>query len=186
MAELGSPSPPEKSPASSGVPPRHRVPAHLARRFHQICVGLMAELTETAGLNPVEFSLLTALNDAPDIDQGTLALRLGVDPVTTHHMVGRLEAHGLVDRLVKRTDRRARVLRLTASGQALHDALRAKAPAIQQHIMSPLSPEERVLFVDMLTRLVEAHEPYARPGNGRRRPARAPGLSTGEVPAAAD
>ena len=66
--------------ATARVPPRHRVPAHLARRFHQICVGITAEITAPAGLTPVEFAVLTALHDAPEIDQGTLAERLGVDP----------------------------------------------------------------------------------------------------------
>jgi DNA-binding MarR family transcriptional regulator len=165
-------SPPDAHPELPSVPPRHRVAPHLARRFHQVCVGFTSEITEPAGLTPVEFSVLTALNDAPDIDQLTLALRLGVDAVTAHNLANRLEALGHVDRRVNPEDRRARVLRLTAQGQAVHDELRPKGRAQQERLLAPLTPEERPLFLDMLTRLVEAHEAYARPGHGRRRLAR--------------
>lgn len=162
-------SPPVRDPRVPIVPPRHRVvPAHLARRFHQICVGMAAEVTERAGLTPVEFAALTALNDAPDIDQASLALRLGVDPVSAHNLIHRLAALGHVDRRVKPNDRRARILRLSAKGQSVHDDLRPKGRAQNERILAPLAPEERPLFLDMLARLVEAHEAYARPGNGRQ------------------
>jgi DNA-binding MarR family transcriptional regulator len=154
------------------VPPRQRVPGHLARRFHQVCIGLTAEATNLGGLTPVEFAVVASLNDAPDPDQGSLAARLGIDPVTAHHLIGRLAAAGLVERRVNPADRRARVLRLTPRGRALHDALRPAARASQERILAPLAPHERPLLLDMLTRLVEAHEAYARPGNGRRRPPR--------------
>jgi DNA-binding MarR family transcriptional regulator len=107
---MDKPSPPPAPIEQiSIVPPRHRVASHLARRFHQVCVGLTAEITEPAGLAPIEFSVLTALNDVPDIDQGTLALRLGIDPVTAHKLIHRLMALGYVDRRVNPEDRRARV-----------------------------------------------------------------------------
>jgi DNA-binding MarR family transcriptional regulator len=160
----------------TGVPSRHRVPAHLARRFHQICVGITAEVTASAGLTPVEFSVLTALHDAPGIDQGTLADRLGLDPVTAHKLAGRLGEFGLLNRRVNPADRRARVLSLTPHGQKVHDDLRPRARIQGERILAPLAPEERTRFLDMLTQLVEAHEAYARPGNGRRRPPAAAAL----------
>ena len=161
-----------KSPAAH-VPPSHRVPAHLARRFHQVCLGITAEVTERAGLTPVEFAMITALEDAPDIDQGSLAARLGIDAVSAHHLIHRLDAAGYIERQVNPKDRRARTLRLTARGQALRDRLRADGRASQERILAPLAQRERTLFLEMLTRLVEAHEAYARPGNGRRRAPRA-------------
>ena len=161
-----------KSPAAH-VPPSHRVPAHLARRFHQVCLGITAEVTERAGLTPVEFAMITALEDAPDIDQGSLAARLGIDAVSAHHLIHRLDAAGYIERQVHPKDRRARTLRLTARGQALRDRLRADGRASQERILAPLAQRERTLFLEMLTRLVEAHEAYARPGNGRRRAPRA-------------
>ena len=37
------------------VPEAHRVPAHLARRFHQICLGVTAEVLERETLTPIEY-----------------------------------------------------------------------------------------------------------------------------------
>ena len=117
--------------------------------------------------------MITALEDAPDIDQGSLAARLGIDAVSAHHLIHRLDAAGYIERRVNPKDRRARTLRLTARGQALRDRLRADGRASQERILAPLAQRERTLFLEMLTRLVEAHEAYARPGNGRRRAPRA-------------
>jgi DNA-binding MarR family transcriptional regulator len=89
--------------------------------------------------------------------------------VSAHHLVHRLAAAGYIERRVNLEDRRARTLRLTARGQALRDRLRADGRASQERILAPLAQKERTLFLAMLTRLVEAHEAYARPGNGRRR-----------------
>ncbi|SEP51326.1 DNA-binding transcriptional regulator, MarR family [Rhodospirillales bacterium URHD0017] len=152
------------------VPERHRVPAHLARRFHQVCLGITAEVTERAGLTPVEWAVIAALEEVPDIEQAALATRLGIDPVTAHHVVNRLAAAGYVERRISPTDRRARALRLTRRGQALRDHLRADGIASQKRILAPLTRQEARTFLELLRRLVEAHEPYARPGNGRRRP----------------
>lgn len=161
---------PAAAAARGRVPPNHRVPAHLARRFQQICLGIASELTEPVGLTPIEYAVIGALDDAPDTDQGSLAALVGINPVSAHHMTHRLEAAGLVEQRVDPNDRRSRVVRLTARGHALRTELRSGALAVQERILAPLAPAERPLFVDMLTRLVEAHEAYARPGNGRRRP----------------
>ena len=47
-----------RSGAKNPVAPAHRVPAHLARRFHQICLGAMSEFTVPAGLTPGEYGIL--------------------------------------------------------------------------------------------------------------------------------
>ena len=33
------------------IPPRHRVPSFLAQRFHQLCLGILTEVVEPAGLS---------------------------------------------------------------------------------------------------------------------------------------
>jgi DNA-binding MarR family transcriptional regulator len=88
-------------------------------------------------------------------------------------MINRLTAAGYVERRVSAFDRRARALRLTQRGQALRDRLRKDAMAAQDRILSPLPAGDRAKFLEMLTKLIEVHETYARPGNGRRRAPRA-------------
>lgn len=157
----------------TGVPARHRVPSHLARRFHQICLGATAEILEPAGLTPGEFGLLAAVQDLPDLEQRGLARALGIDAVSAGHMIDRLEAAGLLQRRVDPGDRRARLLSATSEGAALRERLRPAALEAQERIMAALTSEERHTFLDLLTRIVETNQSYARPGNGRRHPRRA-------------
>src|SRR5260370_9956656 len=101
-------------PSHVRVPQRHRVPAHLARRFHQVCLGITAEVTERADLTPVEFAVIVALSEVPDTDQSSLAARLGIDAVSTHHLIHRLAAAGHVERRGTPQDPPPPPLRLTA------------------------------------------------------------------------
>jgi len=162
----------EDGGAGTPVPASHRVPTHLARRFQQICLGAAAEVIEPAGMTPAEYGLLAAVQDMPGLDQRRLAAALGIDPVSAGQMIDRLEHAGLVARRVDPDDRRARLLSATPSGGALRQRLRLSALAAQERIMASLTLAERAMFLDLLTRVVEANQSYARPGNGRRRPQR--------------
>jgi len=163
---------PERSERRARVPDVHRVPAHLARRFHQICLGMLSEVTQPEDLSPIEYAVLGSLDDSPGIDQRTLAERIGVDVVSAHQLIGRLEARELVLQRIAPDDRHARALSLTARGARLRRRLRPQIAKAHDRIMAPLSARESSAFVEMLGRIVEANEAYARPGNGRRRPRR--------------
>jgi DNA-binding MarR family transcriptional regulator len=154
------------------VAPVHRVAAHLARRFHQICLGVLAEVTEPQNLSPLQFAVLAALHDEPGLDQRRLAQRLAVDAVTAGHLVDALEKDHLLDRQVHPDDRRARVLSLTQAGLELRLRLRPALADAHARILAPLSQMEQATLLALLTRVVEGNEAYAKPGNGRRRPRR--------------
>ena len=93
---------------SVSVPDVHKVPGHLARRFHQICTGMLSEVTVPEDLSPVEYAVLAALDEQPGLDQRRLAERIGIDTVSAHHMLDRLETRQMIDRRVDEADRRAR------------------------------------------------------------------------------
>jgi len=162
-----------RSDASKRIAPAHRVPGHLGRRFHQICLGAMAEVTVPAGLSPGEYGFLAAVIDLPGLDQRRLAERLGVDAASAGQMIDRLETTGLLERRVHPDDRRARLLSATRSGDKLREQLKPSVLAAQERLLAPLTIRERRLFLDLLTRVVEGNDSYARPGNGRRPPRRA-------------
>ena len=149
-------------------------PIALARRLYQIAVARAAEVHEGHGIVPLEFAVLIHLNASPGIDQNTLAARMALDRTSTGALVHGLEAKGLVKRTVSSTDRRARVLDLTAKGAALHTKLRPPGEAAQAEILSVLSVAERKALIDMLMRVIEANAAYIRPGAGRRKRSRRP------------
>ena len=146
-----------------------RSPIALGRRFYQIAVAVAAEVHEGTGLMPLEFGVMIYLHETPGVDQNTLAERMALDRTTTSAIVYRLEQQGLIERAVNGQDRRARVLRLTPKGKALHDRQRPKAQAAQDRILSVLTAAERRSLLDMLVRVIDANAAYARPGAGRRR-----------------
>ncbi|MNF10548.1 Transcriptional regulator HosA [compost metagenome] len=68
-------------------------------------------------------------------------------------MIDRLEARGLMLRNTSPTDKRVRLLTVTASGM---DLLRAAQPAVlraQERMLDPLPTEQRTLFMQMISRV---------------------------------
>jgi DNA-binding MarR family transcriptional regulator len=162
------PEPAEKSP----VLPSHRVPAHLARRFHQICLGVTAEILMDEDLTPLLWGVMAAVLEQPGSGQRQLANSMGIDAVNFGQMIDSLERQGLIKRQIDPNDRRARQLYVTRRGTDLRRRLRPALLAAQERLLAPLAKAERIALLDMLVRVIEANDAYARPGNGRRKPRR--------------
>ncbi|MFP4327586.1 MAG: MarR family winged helix-turn-helix transcriptional regulator [Paracoccaceae bacterium] len=140
------------------------MPGHLIRRLNQISVSVFAEGMKRAGLDltPVQFAALSALSAEPGIDQATLAGRIAYDRVTIGGVVDRLEGKGLVVREVSPTDRRARVLRLTAQGARRLACARPVVAALQPEILSGLTEAERAALLALLQKATAAGNARAR------------------------
>ena len=168
------PAPRTATDESAGIVlPSHRLPAHLARRFNQICLGVTAEILGQHDLTPMLFGVVAAVAEEPGSGQRQLAGRMGVDAATFGQMIEFLELKGFVTRQIDRNDRRARQLFVTRKGAALRNRLRPSLVAAQERLLAPLSRTERSALIDMLVRVIEANDSYARPGNGRRKPRKA-------------
>lgn len=167
--------------SDSRVPPGQRVPSFLVYRLRQVCLGIMAEVLSPADLKPAEYATLTMLDAEPGLDQRQLAGRLGIDKMSMSQLADRLESRRLVERRPAADDRRINELHLTAAGLRLRRQLQPAALAAQQRILEPLHPHERPQFVDLLTRVIDGHQNYAQPGNGRRarRPSQPRGIKRG-------
>lgn len=167
------PAPRTRPIEAARVLPSHRLPAHLARRFNQICLGVTAEILTEHDLTPMLFGVIAAIAEEPGSGQRQLATRMGVDAATFGQMIELLEQKGLVRREIDPNDRRARQLFVTRDGSTLRNRLRPSLVAAQERLLAPLSKAERAALMDMLVRVIEANDAYARPGNGRRKPRRA-------------
>lgn len=152
------------------IPPMHRKVGHLSRRLSQVYLGLIEEVLRDYALDPAFYSVLAELADTPGIDQKRLGESLGIDRTTIGEIIESLETSGLIDRRVSPQDRRARELRLTPAGDALRMKIRPAMLAAQARLVEPLSPDERLAFVDMMYRVVIANLAFeAKSGWGRRR-----------------
>ena len=150
----------------------HRVPAHLARRFNQICLGVTAEILVHEDLTPMLWGVMAAVLEQPGCGQRQLADSMRVDAVNFGQMIDFLEHKGLIRRQIDPNDRRARQLYVTRRGTDLRRRLRPSLLSAQERLLAPLSKAERAALLDMLVRVIEANDSYARPGNGRRKPRR--------------
>jgi DNA-binding MarR family transcriptional regulator len=150
----------------------HRVPAHLARRFHQICTGVTAEILDGEDVTPIQWAVIAAILEEPGNGQKHIAKRVGIDPVTLGQIIDVLEKKDLVKRQTDPGDRRGRQLFLTRRGTELRLRLRPTMIEAQERLLAPLTTTERASLLDMLARVVVANGSYARPGNGRQKPQR--------------
>jgi len=159
-------------PLGKDTPPVRRIVTALARRFHQICVTMVADSVAKADLTPLQFAVLAYLNrhdGEPGVAQISLAGRLGIDRNSASLLVEELVSRALVDRRVDGADRRARVLSLTSKGEKLYEQLRKENVVANDRVLSPLSPQERRVLLDLLIRVIKANSAYAIPGAGRRK-----------------
>jgi MarR family transcriptional regulator, lower aerobic nicotinate degradation pathway regulator len=129
-------------------------PGFLIRRLHQIHVALFQEACGKFDVTPLQYSLLSALAVRKTADQTTLAADIALDRTTTTGALKRLATRNLVERAVNEDDRRARLCRLTAAGEALLGKIEVSARAAHQATIADLSAREQAHFIRMMQRVV--------------------------------
>jgi DNA-binding MarR family transcriptional regulator len=107
-------------------------------------------------VSPGQYGALMALGEAGRLGQHRLAELIGVDPRNAVPIVDALAEQGLVSREVDRSDRRRRVLELTASGRTVAANLASVAAEIETDLLRPLAPGEQVSLRRMLLALLDA------------------------------
>jgi MarR family transcriptional regulator, transcriptional regulator for hemolysin len=160
LATVGAPDPPATSsmlapeaPAGAQPPPplASDLCWLLARASHALTSEMTAAL-EDSGISPREHTVLvTAMTGA--YTQTELARMIGLDKTTMVVTVDELERAGLAERLPSSTDRRARVIGVTAPGT--HKVLEAEKvlDRVREDVLAALPEEERPVFLQALGRL---------------------------------
>lgn len=147
------------------VPDIEAQPGHLIRRLQQFAVALFMAETQDQDLTPVQFAALAAAHRQPGMDQRTLAATVGFDTSTTGGVLDRLESRGLLRRSASPDDRRVRLINVTPAGVDMLNTVTPGMLVAQQRILEPLPEGQRRTFMQMLQRLVHAHQ-AGRPGPG--------------------
>jgi DNA-binding MarR family transcriptional regulator len=133
-------------------------PGHLIRRAHQLAVAIFMEEAGDFDVTPVQFAILNALIDDPGEDQVTLAAKVAFDAATFGSVVGRLEAKAWVRREADPSDRRRKLLWITAKGRLAAQRMKRAVGKAQVRILQPLRAAERQQLVTLLGKLVAGHE----------------------------
>ncbi|WP_370679846.1 MarR family winged helix-turn-helix transcriptional regulator [Comamonas sp. GB3 AK4-5] len=130
-------------------------PGHLIRRAQQIAMQLFRDALGP-DVTPVQYAVLRMLQEAPGIDQVTLARLVALDTSTTADIAARLESKGWIHREI--LPRRQRSLSLTPEGEAMLASFVPHVHALRQRMLSPLEPEEQVEFKRLLHKFVQLHD----------------------------
>jgi DNA-binding MarR family transcriptional regulator len=107
-------------------------------------------------LRPVEFTILTLVDENPDVSAKQLALALALAPPNITVWIDRLERRGLVQRERSTTDRRAQHIRTTARGAALARDAVQRIVAGESAALAGLSAAERAMLVELLHKVARA------------------------------
>jgi DNA-binding MarR family transcriptional regulator len=144
----------QEAPPSPDEGHYHARPANLLRRVHQTSAQLFTQALADPDMTQPRFEALVAIEKYPGRDQITLARGLGIDRSTTTLVLDGLAAKGWIERTIQPSDRRKRVLHVTASGRQTLQAARAHADAAEARLLSPFSRRETDGLTAAMIRLV--------------------------------
>lgn len=133
-------APPRPYPLDTMLPERLAVALHATARAWRL--GLDARL-KNLGIGQAGWLAIAAIAKAtPALSQRAIAERLGVEAASMVAMIDRLESLGLVLRMPCPSDRRVKLVRLTASGHELHGKVQVEADAFRAHVLAGLDPAQ--------------------------------------------
>ncbi|HSI58084.1 MAG TPA: MarR family transcriptional regulator [Ideonella sp.] len=116
------------------------------------------QVGDAAQLRPVEFTMLTLIDENPGVSARQLAHALAVTPPNITMWIDRLERRGLVERERSTTDRRAQHIRVTAEGATLaRQAVRSLVDG-EREAMAALSAAERAMLLELLHKVACARK----------------------------
>jgi DNA-binding MarR family transcriptional regulator len=119
------------------------------------------EMLAQFDVTPTQFKVIMTLFEADSLGQRQLAERIGVDPRNCVPVVDSLADRDLLARQTDSTDRRRRVLCLTAKGQQLARDLESVNAEVESRVLSSVSPTEEAALRRTLMVIIEAAEERA-------------------------
>ena len=136
-------------------------PGHLIRRAQQIAVSMFYS-TMGYQVTPVQYAVLRILQDHAGIDQVTLARFCALDTSTAADLAVRLEARGLVRRMMPMKSRRFRLLHLTPEGTNLLKKLVPSSLLLARRLLKALNKDEQRVFLHLLKKFVHLNNEESR------------------------
>jgi DNA-binding MarR family transcriptional regulator len=113
---------------------------------------------EVFELRPVEFTILTLIDENPGVSAKQLADALAVTPPNITMWIDKLERRGLVERERSTTDRRAQHIRVTAAGATLARQAVQRVIEGERAALAALSAAERAMLVELLHKVARCRK----------------------------
>jgi len=119
----------------------------LNRRLRDLGVGQSGWLT---------IALIARSNNS--LSQVELSKLAGVEPPSMVPMLDRLAKHGYVKRVASKSDKRIKLIALTANGKSLYKKIKSQADLLRSELLSTLSKKELHTIVPLLEHIYQAAE----------------------------
>jgi MarR family transcriptional regulator for hemolysin len=163
--------------APVGVEAPQPLAANLAWLLSQASYALATQLTaalQDLGVSPRAHCVLSTAMTG-ELTQTELAHAVGLDKTTMVVTIDELERAGLAERRPSKTDRRARVIAVTKTGEKKVAKAADVVERVQAEALASLPPRQREAFMEALASLVSGHlaAPAECGGGVRRREPRA-------------
>jgi DNA-binding MarR family transcriptional regulator len=136
----------------------------LFRRLVQINYSFYLEELAAldADITPVQFSLLTALDERGELDQNTLAMEVGLERSSVAEVLPRMEDRGLIERRQSQDDKRVKLVRLSRKGKTAVKRLTDAVQRSHDRTIEHLPEAEREVFMMQLIKLIDANNDRIR------------------------
>ena len=129
-------------------------PGFLIRRLHQLHVAVFLEECGDYDVTPVQYAVLSVLYRGKALDQVSVAAEVGIDRNNAADVLRRLERRGFVERIASRTDKRAKLNRITSAGRSFVEDAHADMERAQDRFTGSLNKRDRERFIDLLQKVM--------------------------------
>ncbi|WP_051944363.1 MarR family winged helix-turn-helix transcriptional regulator [Streptacidiphilus rugosus] len=132
----------------------------LLRKAGQRFGELADQALQPLSLTLRQFGVLNVVVAEPGLNQRSVGSKLRIDRTTIVGLIDDLERNGLVERR-RGTDRRTFALHVTERGAKTLDRASDEITRVHERFLGALSPGERGMLRELLSRLVGSESPAA-------------------------
>ncbi len=131
------------------------LPYRLSILSNRVSQAIAREYTDRFSLSMTEWRVMAVLArfDGEGLSAREVAERTAMDKVAVSRALARLTSAGRVSRSTHNGDKRRSVLRLTARGWKIHDAVAPRARAHERELLAHLSADEKRVLTQILDKL---------------------------------
>lgn len=130
------------------------LPYRLSILTNKVSQAIAREYEQRFDLGITEWRVMAVLARFDALSAREVAERTAMDKVAVSRAVARLVASGRVSRRTHDGDKRKSVLRLSARGWKIHDAVAPLALAHERELLAQLTETERVSLARILDKLI--------------------------------
>ena len=135
------------------------LPYRLSVLSNQVSQGISETYAKRFGLSVTEWRVVAILGRFPDIPATQIVEYSAMDKVAISRAVRRLLEAGLVKRQRDTSDKRAKLLTLSAQGHEVYSTIAPAALAYEQQLLSVLSTSEQEVLRSLLDKLENVSRP---------------------------